>query len=55
MKLAEKKEPIQTIPDGAWEAGMIHEKKNVSEKKRLNEITTDAQGNGYPITNKQGH
>lgn len=52
MKITEKDKPIPTAPKGAWESGIINEKKNRSEKQHLNDITTDMQGNGYPISHK---
>lgn len=55
MKLTDKKKPIRTIPEGAWESGSYSEGPEISEKKRLNEITTDYQGNGYPLSNKHRH
>lgn len=59
MKATEKKKPIHTTPKGAWEGGVVNERADerteVTSRERLNEITTDSQGNGYPLTNKQGH
>lgn len=49
MKQAEKNKPIDTIPDGAWEAGIINEDRDRKKQKNPNEITTDSQGNGYPV------
>lgn len=49
MKAAKKDKPIHTIPKGAWESGIISDAKNASPQKHLNDITTDSQGNGYPI------
>ncbi len=49
MKTADKYKAIRTAPKGAWESGVINEKKKVSRRKHLNEIMTDAQGNGYPL------
>lgn len=54
MKAAEKDKPIYTTPKGAWEGGIINNRETDDKKnpiKHLNEITTDAQGNGYPIEN----
>ena len=50
MKAADKDKRIHTIPKGAWESGMINDKENRSPKQQLNDITTDIQGNGYPIS-----
>ena len=52
MKTADKNKRIRTAPKGAWESGIINEKKNPSAKQHLNDITTDIQGNGYPISHK---
>lgn len=53
MKATDKDKSIRTTPKGAWEGGIINEKKETSKSKHLNEITTDSQGNGYPICKKQ--
>lgn len=52
MKVTDKKKSIRTAPKGAWESGIINEKKNPSKIQHLNEITTDSQGNGYPVLHK---
>lgn len=52
MKTADKNKRIRTAPKGAWESGIINEKKNRSKKQRLNDITTDLQGNGYPVSHE---
>ena len=52
MRPAEKDKRIRTAPKGAWESGIINEKKHRPEKQHLNDITTDIQGNGYPVSNK---
>ncbi len=52
MKVPDKDKRIYTIPKGAWEGGIINEKENRSKKQHLNDITTDIQGNGYPISHK---
>ncbi len=52
MKATDKDKRIRTAPKGAWESGIINKKKNRSEKQRLNDITTDIQGNGYPVSDK---
>ena len=46
MKATDKSKRIRTVPKGAWEGGIINEKKN------LNDISTDLQGNGYPVSHK---
>ena len=52
MKAADKNKRIRTAPKGAWESGIINEQQNRSKKQRLNDITTDLQGNGYPVSHK---
>ena len=52
MKVPDKDKSIRTAPKGAWESGVINEKKKRSKKEHMNEITTDAQGNGYPVIQK---
>lgn len=52
MKVPDKDKRIYTIPKGAWEGGIINENENRSKKQHLNDITTDIQGNGYPISHK---
>lgn len=55
MKATDKDKRIRTAPKGAWESGVINEEKKFSKNKHLNEITTDIQNNGYPVSrNKQG-
>lgn len=52
MKKSSKDKTIHTIPKGTWESGIINKKENPSKKQHLNDITTDIQGNGYPISHK---
>lgn len=52
MKASDKDKRIRTIPKGAWESGMINNRENRSPKQQLNDITTDIQGNGYPVSRK---
>ncbi len=49
MKATDKKKRIRTVPKGAWEGGVINEKRKYSGEQHLNDITTDLQGNGYPL------
>ena len=49
MKSTEKDKPVPSIPKGVWEASHTDEHRNVSKEKHLNNISTDAQGNGYPV------
>ena len=49
MKVTDKNKTIRTIPDGAWESGISIDKKDCADRRHLNDITTDIQGNGYPI------
>lgn len=44
MKTTEKKKPINTVPDGVWEAS-----KPQKGQKTSSTPDTDLQGNGYPI------
>lgn len=50
MKITDKKKPTPTIPSGVWESSRPNENKD--KDKTTNSITTDLQGNGYPL-NKQ--
>ena len=52
MNVTDKNKRIRTAPKGAWESGEINEDKGTSQKQHLNDITTDSQGNGYPVTGK---
>ena len=52
MKPTDTDKPIHTIPKGAWESGIINEDKKRSKRQHLNDITTDIQGNGYPVSHK---
>ena len=52
MKATDKSKRIRTAPKGAWESGIINEEWHRSKRQHLNEITTDSQGNGYPISHK---
>ena len=49
MKITDKKKPTPTIPSGVWESS----RPNKNKDKTTNSITTDLQGNGYPV-DKQG-
>ncbi len=49
MKMAEKDKPVPTIPEGVWESSAPDKQSNKTAAEHLNEITTDAQGNGYPV------
>lgn len=53
MKEAEKDKPVRTIPNGVWEASRPGKEENKSEAQYVNEKTTDAQGNGYPVRQKR--
>lgn len=52
MKATEKDKRIRTAPKGVWESSITNKKENPSQKQHLNDITTDIQGNGYPISHK---
>ena len=47
------KEKIKVIPHGAYEAGMTDRQADGDREKKLNDLTTDLQGNGYPV-NRSG-
>lgn len=55
MKVTDRDKSIHTVPQGAWESGVIKEPKSRSEKqgRHLNDITTDGQENGYPVSGKR--
>lgn len=53
MKATDKTKTIHTTPKGAWEGGVINERKKASKKQRLTDLTTDLLGNGYPTSNKK--
>lgn len=52
MKITDKNKSIPTIPKETWESGINIYQKKRSKKQHLNDITTDIQGNGYPIYHK---
>ena len=47
------KEKIKVIPHGAYEARMTDRQADGDREKKLNDLTTDLQGNGYPV-NRSG-
>lgn len=49
MEKDNAKNSIKTIPHGSYEAGLINEENRKKKKTSLNDITTDLQGNGYPV------
>ncbi len=49
MKQSESDKPTRTAPKGVWEGSIPGKKAKQSEREHLNEITTDSQGNGYPV------
>ena len=53
MKATDKDKTIHTTPKGAWEGGIINERKKPSKEQHLNKITTDLQGTGYPVFTKK--
>lgn len=53
MKATDKDKTIHTTPKGAWEGGVVNERKKPSPKQHLDTITTDLQGNGYPVSQKR--
>lgn len=52
MKATDKNKRIPTAPKSAWESGIINKEEGHSKKRNPNDITTDSQGNGYPIFRK---
>lgn len=50
MKQAKGDRPIETIPQGTYEAGMVHKK---PKENSLNDYTTDGQNNGYPVNSRK--
>lgn len=53
MKQAKYDKPIHTTPKGVWETSTTLKKEHKPKEEHLNEITTDAQGNGYPINSSK--
>lgn len=53
MKATDKDKTIHTMPKGVWEGGIVNERKKPSKEQQLDSITTDLQGNGYPIPEKR--
>lgn len=51
MKKAEKDNPVNAIPKGAYEAGSSN-KSLRNQDQNPNDLTTDIQGNGYPVMDK---
>lgn len=47
MKKARDQEEIKTIPQGCYECGAEQEEE--SEKRDMNRLTMDLNGNGYPV------
>lgn len=50
MKKPFKDKTIRTTPKGAWEGGIINDTGHNHKTAKPDEITTDMQGNGYPIS-----
>lgn len=53
MKSTEKDKPIHTAPKGVWEASTTLKKEHKTKNEHFEEISTDAQGNGYPVSNSK--
>lgn len=49
MKQKQNTKPIQTIPEGAYEGGVSSQPKEPCSCCHENRLSTDLQGNGYPI------
>lgn len=50
MKPTDKDKPIRTTPKGAWEGGIINLHKDKPSHTDPNDLTTDSQENGYPVS-----
>lgn len=48
MKKAKDDKAINTMPKGAYECGKINHELRTNKNSKLSDISTDAQGNGYP-------
>lgn len=53
MKQAEKDKPVHTTPKGVWEGSTTLKKEHKTRNEHPREISTDAQGNGYPSGTRQ--
>lgn len=53
MKQAQYDKPVHTTPKGVWESSTTLKKEHKTKGEHLNEITTDAQGNGYPVSSSK--
>lgn len=53
MKKARDDKPVHTIPKGAYESGNINAELRKNKNNKLNDITTDSNGNGYPVNKQQ--
>lgn len=53
MKQAEKDKPVHTTPKGVWEGSTTLKKEHKTRNEHLEEISTDAQGNGYTSNARQ--
>ncbi len=49
MKKAKDDTPINTIPKGVYESGTINIDLRKNKNNHINDISTDSQGNGYPL------
>lgn len=49
MKKAKDDNPINTIPKGVYEGGIVNKELRKNKNNHLNDMTTDTQGNGYPV------
>lgn len=52
MKKAKDDKRLQTIPEGSYEAGAMNRELRKNNSREVNDLTTDAQGNGYPVPGK---
>ena len=49
MKKAKDDKRLQTSPEGVYEAGIINRELRKNKSREADALTTDAQGNGYPV------
>ncbi len=50
MKKAKGDNPTITMPKGAYECGTANQELRKSKNNTLNDLSTDIQGNGYPVS-----
>ncbi len=53
MKKAKDDKPTITMPKGAYECGTINQELRKNKNNSLNSLSTDIQGNGYPVSQSE--